>query len=127
MWGYNRFFSALLTIGCLCSCGEKPGKGDILSVNDMKLVVWDMIRVDEFAASFVVKDSSINLNKKTNELYQKVFVLHKTDSARFFKSFAYYRNHPADYKILLDSLNAFSNREKENRFRYNKIDKVQAK
>jgi hypothetical protein len=82
--------------------------------------MWDMVQVDEFAGVYVKKDSTRNLQKETNILYSKVFALHKTDSAAFFKSFYYYKKHPDDYKVLLDSLNAFANRERENRFYLNR-------
>jgi hypothetical protein len=111
----------LLVLLCLFSCRrEKPGKGGILSVNEMKKVMWDMVQVDDFASSFIKKDSTLDLTKETNLLYQKVFALHKIDSARFFKSFYFYKQHPADYKLLVDSLNALSIRERENRFYINK-------
>jgi hypothetical protein len=108
----------------LCSCWQaKPGKRDILSINNMKLVMWDMIQADEFAPVYIAKDSTRNLKKETKLLYQKVFALHKIDSARFYKSFDYYKAHPEDYKILLDSLSAFANRERDNRFYMNRVDR----
>ena len=125
MPGYKSLFCKLSIVGCLWSCGgERPGKGDILSINEMKQVMWNMIQVDEFAASYIGKDSTLDLKKETGKLYQKVFVLHKIDSAHFFKSFKYYKEHPDDYKILLDSLTAFGIRERENRFNNNRLNKV---
>ncbi len=118
---YKRNQWLLLIAFLLCSCWQaKPGRDGILSINAMKLVMWDMVQVDEFAGVYVKKDSTRNLQKETNILYSKVFALHKTDSAAFFKSFYYYKKHPDDYKVLLDSLNAFANRERENRFYLNR-------
>lgn len=110
-----------LFIFFLFSCGQqKPGKNGILSVNAMKLVMWDMVQTDEFANIYVRKDSTLNIKKETDTLYQKVFTLHKIDSTRFFKSFDFYKKHPSNYKILMDSLYAYANRERENRFYINK-------
>ena len=104
------------------SCNRPgPGRGGILSYDQMKSVMWDMTQADEYAAVYKKRDSTLNLQLETNKLYAKVFALHKTDSARFFNSFDYYKKHPDDYKILLDSLYALSNRERENRFYINSI------
>jgi hypothetical protein len=101
----------------------KPGEGGILSVNNMKLVMWDMIQVDEFAPTYIAKDTTRDLKMETSRLYQKVFAVHKIDSATFFKSFEYYKQHPLDYKILLDSLSDFAKRVRDNRFNMNRIDR----
>ena len=104
------------------SCNSpKPGKGGVLSYDQMKSLMWDMTQADEYAAVYIKRDSTLNLQAETNRLYAKIFELHKTDSARFFSSFSYYKTHPDDYKILLDSLYALANRERENRFYINTI------
>lgn len=117
---YKRNQWLLFLVFCLCSCWQaKPGKNEVLSINSMKLVMWDMIQADEFATSYIPKDSTHNLQIETNRLYQKVFVLHKIDSLKFFKSIDYYKKNPGDYKILMDSLSAYANRERDNRFYLN--------
>jgi hypothetical protein len=119
--GLMRIFFLLLFFALLACNRQKPGHGGILSYNEMKQVMWDMTLADEFASVYIKRDSTKDLQKETNILYQKVFVLHKTDSARFFNSFDFYKKHPEHYKILLDSLYAFANRERENRFYLNTI------
>ena len=117
MHSYKRICCLLLIVVCLCSCWQtKPGHNGILSVDSMKAVMWDMVQVDEFASVYVKKDTTRNLQKETNILYQKVFALHKTDSSHFFKSFNYYKQHPEQYKVLVDSLAALATRERDNRF-----------
>lgn len=118
LFRFIPFMLVMILLGCN---SQKPGSGGILSYNEMKLVMWDMTLADEFASVYVKRDTTKNLRHETNVLYQKVFVLHKTDSARFFNSFDYYKKHPDHYKILLDSLYAFANRERENRFYLNSI------
>jgi len=122
---YKRNRWLLFVMFCLCSCWQaKPGHGEVLSINAMKLVMWDMIQADEFAIVYIGKDSSRNLQKETNLLYQKVFALHKIDSKRFFASFEFYKNHPDHYKVLVDSLTAFANRERDNRFYINRVNQA---
>ena len=109
--------SGLLLLGCQ----PEPGKGGILSVNKMKVVMWDMMRVDEFAASYLAKDSAINVKKEKELLYQKVYKTHQIDSATFFTSFDYFAKHPNDYRVLLDSIANFGNREREAVYRKSSI------
>jgi hypothetical protein len=72
MAGRIRFYCLLLPL-CIFSCRrEKPGKDGILSINEMKKVMWDMVQADDFAGSFIKKDSTLDLTKETNLLYQKV-------------------------------------------------------
>lgn len=97
----------------LIGCAEKPGKKGILSVNDMKLVMWDMLQADEFVGTFMRLDSTIHLDSAANVYYQKIFFLHKTSQKEFFRSFDYYKMNPGYYKILLDSLNDYGNRERD--------------
>lgn len=117
-------FLFLILLGVAGCWKQGPGKRGVLSINEMKLVLWDVMQADEFAVTYIPKDSTLNLERETNRLYQKVFLLHKTDSAQFFKSFDYYRNHPDHYRVLIDSLQAYSNRERDNRFYLNQAEKV---
>lgn len=111
---------ALMAVGCK----PKPGRGGILAVNDMKLVMWDMTVADEFTTTYLPrdtiykgkKDSASLVKKGINKFYQEVFALHKIDQATFFSSYDFYRTHPEYYKILLDSLSAYGGRERESRF-----------
>lgn len=100
----------------LAACKQMPGRGGILSYNDMKQVMWDLAKVDEYSLVYIRRDTTKNLQVETSRLYQKVFRLHNTDSAHFFNSFDYYKKHPDQYKILLDSLSALATRERQNRF-----------
>ncbi len=106
-------FSLLLAPSC---GGDKPGKNGILAVNKMKDVMWDIMQVDEFASSYLSKDSSLDLTPESGKLYKKVFGLHNISSSQFYKSFDFYRHHPAYFKTLLDSVTAMGNRERDSSF-----------
>lgn len=118
-------FLLVVMIMLAAGCGKKrPGHGGILSYNDMKLVMWDMAQADEYAAVYLKRDTTKNLQTETNRVYQQIFLLHKTDSAQFFNSFRYYKTHPDHYKVLLDSLNAIASRDRNNRFYINTMKPV---
>lgn len=87
----------------LASCSSKSSS-NILPENKMKQIVFDMIRVDEYVSSYLVKDSSINLQKERLNLYNKVFALHNTSKDQFYNSFKYYQQHPDQQKVMFDSL-----------------------
>ena len=109
------FVSILLSIAISCK-QEKPGKDGILTVNEMKIVMWDIIQVDEFAAAYLKKDSLLNIPKESGLLYQKVFALRKINSKQFFDSFDFYKKHPDYLKVLIDSLYSYGNRERDHSF-----------
>ena len=108
----------VLFLSCLAiACGgDKPGKNGVLQVNKMKLVMWDIMQVDEYANSFLVKDSSINIPVASGKMYQKVFGLHKVSEKEFYTSFNFYRSHPNYFKILIDSISAYGNRNRDSGF-----------
>jgi hypothetical protein len=85
--------------------GDKPGKNGVLPVNKMKLV-----------GTFLVKDSNLSIPVASGKMYQKVFGLHHVSGQEFYSSFNFYRNHPEYFKILLDSLSAYGNRERDSAF-----------
>ena len=89
---------------------------NILPINTMKVVMWQLMQVDEFATFYLSKDSSKNIIAETNVLYKQIFELNKIDGHQFYNSFNWYRNSVSNYKLLLDSLGAYSMRKREERY-----------
>jgi hypothetical protein len=96
----------------LFSCGnKKASKGKILSSNKMEAVMWDMMQADAYTEFYLKKDSS----KKSLEnaaLQKKIFSLHQINKEDFYTSFEYYSNHSSDMRILLDSISAKAERQR---------------
>jgi len=90
----------------LQSCANKEKvPGGILPKQQMREVMWDMIRASEFLQAYVfTKDSTIDKIAESQKWYNKVFQIHKTDKATFEKSFAYYKANPLLMKDMLDTL-----------------------
>jgi parvulin-like peptidyl-prolyl isomerase len=78
----------------------------------MKLVMWDMMKADELYMRILGKDSTARFRKENIRLYEEVLLLHKTTKGQFDSSYKYYEAHPIEFKLLIDSLEAFSVREK---------------
>lgn len=58
------------------------------------------------------KTDSVMFKKETLENYQKVLDVYGLSKDDFFKSYNYYLQHPDKNKILLDSLQTYSNNQR---------------
>ncbi|MES2776134.1 MAG: DUF4296 domain-containing protein [Bacteroidota bacterium] len=99
------------------SCGSKSDvPGNVLPVDEMKIVMWSMIEAGEYANYTFTKDSTKTLEQQTLKLYSKVFALHKISSEEFGRSYNYYKKHPVMEKKLLDSLQVYGNKMRESMY-----------
>ena len=102
----RNFFIICLVSSLIYACSDKDKlpKG-VLPKQQMREVMWDMIRAGEFLNGFVFdKDSSLNKISESEKWYEKIFQLHKISKAEFETSYAYYNGRPALMKEILDSL-----------------------
>lgn len=82
--------------------------------------MWDIACADELYNELQARDSTIKNNQqKRLQLYNTVFTTHKISKQEFYSNYNYYLNNPPQMKILMDSLQNFSTREKEKRTRVN--------
>ena len=102
------YILALLTILIACNSNKQ-----LLPIQKMKVVMWDMVNADEWMKLAAVKDSTIILKKENIALYNKVFALHKISKDEFYTSYSYYQNHPNEMKILLDSIAAYGVKQRD--------------
>lgn len=94
-----------------CYNANKAPSG-IIKPEEMKSILWDVMRAQSLSGEIALKDSTVDLAIKTKSLTQKVFEIHKTDSAQFNKSYNWYVKHPTDLKLIFDSL--YAQKEREN-------------
>jgi hypothetical protein len=87
----------------------------------MKVLILENQMVEEFYTNYIYKDSTINRDSARSVAFKQVLQLHKTDSAGFYKSLAWYRSEPERFKILLDSATAYANRLREDRYKQESI------
>src|SRR5690349_14473435 len=98
------FCMLLLFLSC-ADKGRVP-KG-IIPPEQMKMIVWDLMRADEPAYKLTL-DSSINtITNKQMVMYNTVFAIHKISRNEFYKSYAYYEAHPDLHKEIMDSLQTY--------------------
>ena len=101
----------LLALMIFAACkGETPK--NVLPVNTMKVVMFDMLKADEWYARKLVGDTLLLKVKEDIPLYEQVFAVHKISKKQFFDSYHYYEAHPVAYKELIDSLESYANKQK---------------
>ncbi len=93
-------------------CSENPIPKGILAPDQMKKIVYDILKADEYVNNFVSKDTAVNVKMKRSIIYEQVFTLHNTNRKEFYTSYKYYQEHPDIQKALFDSLLATATREK---------------
>lgn len=103
-------FVLMLILGFGCSDKNQTPSG-VIPRNEMEKIIWDMMEADQYASTYVLKDSAhTDVKQETLKLYQQVFQLHKISREDFSKSYAYYQSHPDVARNMFDSLLARGNR-----------------
>jgi len=105
----RRIFISLILF---TACNSKKLPSDVIEPERMKLIVWDVLRADEYAADQFHSDSSKSMRKHLSADYANVFAVHKINSNTFYNSYKYYRAHPFLHKILMDSVYAYGTRQR---------------
>ena len=103
-----------LLLFCLPIFGCRNSHTAILSITEMKPIIWDMLNADNWYLQTSLIDTSFR-NKKANIVYyNKIFQQYDITKDQFYNSYSFYELHPEKMKILLDSVEAYGNREKMN-------------
>jgi hypothetical protein len=110
---------AILFLVCtIIACNEKKQEQGSIPIDQLKVVVWQLMQADEFYNREVLLDSTWKLEKKNVQFYQQIFDYHKIDRVRFYKQMSYLEMHPVEFKVLMDSVEALSKREKNESLRH---------
>ena len=91
----------ILTFGCI---QDKKIPKDVLPQNEMRKIMWDLMRADAYVSTFIMKDSTKNQKAESAILYEKIFDIHSTSRETFKKSLAFYESRPDLFKAISDSL-----------------------
>src|SRR4030095_8640036 len=100
----------ILTFGCI---QDKKIPKDVLPQNEMRKIMWDLMRADAYVANFIMKDSTRNQKEESVILYEKIFDIHSTTSETFKKSLAFYESRPDLFKAISDSLRSDERKAQE--------------
>ena len=102
----------ILILVLFLSC-SRPLPKDVLPPDKMKIVLWDVLRADELADYNLMTDTSLNRIQTYIGYYQEILNIHQLSREKFRKSLVYYENHPALFKMILDSLQNYADREQK--------------
>ncbi|MEN9686016.1 MAG: hypothetical protein RLZZ28_1802 [Bacteroidota bacterium] len=100
------------------SCKNTSRKNKPVSIDSMKVWIWDMMKADELYIRMLAKDSTAKQRKENIRLYEEVFAIHGINKSIFDSNFHYYEAHPLLFKVLVDSLEAYASREKIKLYQY---------
>jgi hypothetical protein len=78
-----RIFAGILVLLAIFSRSENDQKKNILPEKEMKEIMWDMMRADQYVAAFLLKDSTHNKKDQSIELYEQIFHIHKITREQF--------------------------------------------
>lgn len=91
----------ILTFGCI---QDKKIPKDVLPQNEMRKIMWDLMRADAYVSTFIMKDSAKDQKTESAILYEKIFDIHSTTREDFQKSLSFYESRPDLFKAISDSL-----------------------
>jgi hypothetical protein len=102
----------ILVCFSLTACKHTDAGKQPLPVQTMKLVMWDMLKADEWYLVRSLKDSTLRTKKENIQLFEQVFQIHGITRDRFYSSYRYYEAHPLEMKVLIDSIDLYAGRER---------------
>lgn len=103
----------IIGIVLITACStEKTSTEALLPVETMQKTVWQLMQVDEYLSRQLQVDTTIEPSLEKAKYYQRVFNLNKVDRVQFYKTMDYLDKHPVEMKLLMDSVEALSKREK---------------
>ena len=95
------FIISIVVFGCIRD--NRIPKG-IIPQNEMRKIMWDLMRADAYVSDFIMKDSTRNKKTESAILYEQIFKMHSTTEKAFIKSRDFYSARPDLLKVITDSL-----------------------
>ena len=105
-------YTVLVAVFLLNGCSQKKIPADVIQPHEMGNILFEITMAEEFVNSYIAKDSSKNKDEEIQREYQKIFLLHEVTEAQFEESYDFYRSHTGIFKTMMDSLNARTQRKR---------------
>jgi hypothetical protein len=108
-----RVVALLLTFAILsCGSSDKVPK-DVLEPRKMERVMTDILMAESFSESYLLLDTT----KKRDEWFtgelNKVLAINQITQDQFRKSMDFYKSRPDIFKVIIDSINAKGQRNRD--------------
>lgn len=103
-------FVILVFVFAACTPEDEKVPDKILSIDSMKVIMWDLSQAGAYASFLKEKDTAV---KKFNTAYfAEALQIHHLSKEAFFKSFDFYQKRPLLNKQLFDSVSAYAQRKR---------------
>ena len=102
----KHLLCCIICVFAACVPEDKKLPKDILPIDKMKLIVWDLTQAGSYAVTLQSKDS--NQKAPNTAYFAAVLKMHHISKNDFFKSFNFYQSHPLLNKQLFDSVSAYA-------------------
>ncbi|MFY8089803.1 MAG: DUF4296 domain-containing protein [Chitinophagaceae bacterium] len=103
---YFIVFTSLSLISCVNDSKKIP-------VNTMKKIVWDLQIANEFVLELKVKDSSVDVSKKTDSIFNSIMFTYGIDKKIFLENYRVYEQNPQKLAELIDSTSNYSIKKRD--------------
>ncbi len=112
-------FTLWLILSFLCfSCSSrKQIPADILGPAAMEKILFDIALAEEFAVSYLARDTIVDKDSAMTAEVEKVMKIHKTSQEKFRDSYDFYKSRPDLFKVIVDTVYFRSQRDKEKLYR----------
>lgn len=108
-----KYIVFIIMVVFLASCSSNSTiPKDIIKADEMGNILFEANMAEEFVSSYVMKDTSKNKDAELQKEYQKIFLLHDVTEEQFKKSYNFYKANTDIFRVLMDSLNARSQRRR---------------
>ena len=107
----NKYIVLVAFIGSIIGCNSKEQiPKNIIPPTKMTYVLWDVMKADELANYYRIKDSTWSGIGKHEQLYKTVYQVHHITKEDFRRSMDYYDGHPDLLKPILDSIQKYNDK-----------------
>jgi hypothetical protein len=105
-----------LLIGWICfaACaGEDEIPGDVLAREPMGNILFEISMAEAYLENYVFRDSTVKRDSALRMQLETVLLANKISPEAFRRSYAWYKQHPNDFRVVVDTMYARSQRSQE--------------
>jgi hypothetical protein len=103
----------LLAVALYACDGGNFSEDGILDQSKMADLLNEFALAEGFAESYLFKDTLQSKDTLVQKELDKVLQLNKISMKQFTKSYHYYKTHPEEFKVMVDTANARASRNRE--------------
>jgi len=111
----------LLAVALYACDGANFSEDGILDQSKMADLLNEIALAEGFAESYLFKDTSQSKDTLVQKELDKVLQLNKISMKQFTKSYHYYKTHPEEFKVMVDTANARASRNREQIYTRRKV------